>query len=85
MIAMERPNRFLAEATVSAKALAEKCSDSSIVTAWVRLNGRLKKTADMNPFRLRSNVKMALCNQHKTRISCKCLAGCSSVMLFVAH
>ncbi|XP_045164698.1 protein kinase C delta type-like isoform X1 [Mercenaria mercenaria] len=44
MVAMERPNRFLADTTVSAKALADKCSDSNIVTAWLDLkpSGRLQ-------------------------------------------
>lgn len=37
MVAMERPNRFLADVTVSAKALADKCTDSNIATLWVRL------------------------------------------------
>ena len=36
MVAMERPNRFLAEVTVSAKALADKCTNSNIATVWVR-------------------------------------------------
>ena len=36
MVAMERPNRFLADVTVSAKALADKCTDSNIATVWVR-------------------------------------------------
>ncbi|XP_052779349.1 protein kinase C delta type-like isoform X2 [Mya arenaria] len=44
MIAMERPNKFLADTTVSGKALADKCTDSSIVTAWLDLkpSGRLQ-------------------------------------------
>lgn len=44
MVAMERPNRFLADVTVSAKALADKCTDSNIVTIWLELkpSGRLQ-------------------------------------------
>jgi len=44
MVAMERPNRFLADSTVSAKALADKCVDANIVTAWLDLkpSGRLQ-------------------------------------------
>lgn len=44
MVAMERPNRFLADTTISAKALADKCTDSNIVTAWLDLkpSGRLQ-------------------------------------------
>jgi hypothetical protein len=33
---MEKPNRFLAEITISAKALAGKCTDGNIATVWVR-------------------------------------------------
>lgn len=44
MVAMERPNRFLADVTVSAKALADKCSESNISTVWLELkpSGRLQ-------------------------------------------
>lgn len=36
LVVMEKPNRFLAEITLSAKVLAEKCTDGNIATAWVR-------------------------------------------------
>ncbi|CAG2249689.1 unnamed protein product [Mytilus edulis] len=34
LVVMEKPNRFLAEITLSAKVLAEKCTDGNIATAW---------------------------------------------------
>lgn len=39
MIVNEKPNRMLAEVTISARALADKCRDGSISTSWVRPRG----------------------------------------------
>jgi hypothetical protein len=36
MIINEKPNNMLAEVTISARALADKCKDGSISTTWVR-------------------------------------------------
>lgn len=38
LVVMEKPNKFLAEITISARALAEKCTDGNIATAWVNIN-----------------------------------------------
>ena len=35
MVVMERPNKFLADITIGAKMLADKCSNSGLMTAWV--------------------------------------------------
>ena len=44
LVVMEKPNRFLAEITISAKALAGKCTDGNIATVWLELkpSGRLQ-------------------------------------------
>ncbi|XP_041349974.1 protein kinase C delta type-like isoform X2 [Gigantopelta aegis] len=44
MVVMERPNKFLADITIGAKLLADKCSNSNLVTAWLDLrpSGRLQ-------------------------------------------
>lgn len=36
MIINEKPNRMLAEVTISARALADKCRDGNISSTWVR-------------------------------------------------
>ena len=44
LVVMEKPNRFLAEITIPAKALAGKCTDGNIATVWLELkpSGRLQ-------------------------------------------
>ncbi|KAK3102892.1 hypothetical protein FSP39_014744 [Pinctada imbricata] len=44
MVVMEKPNRLLADVTIGAKALADKCKDNSISTTWLDLkpSGRLQ-------------------------------------------
>eukprot|EP00105_Crassostrea_gigas_P017579 XP_011435407.1 PREDICTED: protein kinase C delta type [Crassostrea gigas] len=39
MIVNEKPNRMLAEVTISARALADKCRDGNISSTWVRPRG----------------------------------------------
>lgn len=39
MIVNEKPNRMLAEVTISARALADKCRDGNISSTWVRPHG----------------------------------------------
>ncbi|XP_046580250.1 protein kinase C delta type-like isoform X2 [Haliotis rubra] len=44
MVVMERPNRFLADVSLGARVLAEKCGNSNMTTVWLDLrpSGRLQ-------------------------------------------
>lgn len=37
MIVMERPNKFIADISIGARVLAEKCQNGGVATVWVSI------------------------------------------------